>query len=246
MNGSMHNRRRPSDILAARGMAPSTGSSLEHELAARHVLIYPKLEPLDADPLKNLVESTLFKARSWRVGQANSPVSVLTVNSAAPLPVDEKFIVHGQDQISVTSTMSILGPAPPPKYCDPRLSRLRIGFWTRVAISNDLAAALISFYLENDHPIMGMFDADLFLDDLVEHRLTYCSAMLVTAVLYLSCVSASLISSGLTLTYWHSKRTRDRTFVPHPSSPSFWTRLGLCGSPSRTLTSLEHSLQQSA
>ncbi|OAQ87559.1 nitrate assimilation regulatory protein nirA [Purpureocillium lilacinum] len=83
--------------------------------------------------------------------------------------------------------MSILGPAPPPKYCDPRLSRLRIGFWTRVAISNDLAAALISFYLENDHPIMGMFDADLFLDDLVEHRLTYCSAMLVTAVLYLSC-----------------------------------------------------------
>ncbi|UNI16929.1 hypothetical protein JDV02_003311 [Purpureocillium takamizusanense] len=188
MSGGMHNRLRPSNNLAARAMSPVVDSGLEHELAARHALIYPRLEPLDAGPLKILVESTLFKFRPPRVGQSNSTNSVLAVHPAAPLPLDGKPVHQRvQDPTFFTSAGAPLGPVPPQEYCDPRLSRLQIEFWTRVQIPNELAASLISFYLENDHPIMAMFDADLFLDDLVDHRLTYCSAMLVAALLYLSC-----------------------------------------------------------
>ncbi|KAK1969089.1 hypothetical protein LY78DRAFT_726793 [Colletotrichum sublineola] len=70
-----------------------------------------------------------------------------------------------------------------PKYCDSRLERLQIRYWTKVPISNELAARLISFYLETDHAVMGFFDADLFLDDLLACRQNFCSAFLVAAVL---------------------------------------------------------------
>ena len=93
-----------------------------------------------------------------------------------------------------SSAVEIVGPPRPQPFCDARLHKLEIGFWTRVAIPNQLAASAISFYLENDHPITGFFDADLFVRDLVELRLTFCSAFLVSSLLYFSCVCASLLS----------------------------------------------------
>lgn len=72
--------------------------------------------------------------------------------------------------------------------CDQRLKHISILSWTRIPISNDLAARLISFYLTVDHPILGLFDADLFLGDLVAHKTEFCCPLLLSAVLCFACV----------------------------------------------------------
>ena len=72
--------------------------------------------------------------------------------------------------------------------CDPRLKDLDIGFWTGVEISNEHASHIISLYLQTDHPLLAPFDADAFVADLVAQREDYCSAILVNALLYWSCV----------------------------------------------------------
>lgn len=54
---------------------------------------------------------------------------------------------------------------PPP---DRRLAKLDMSFWTAVPILNDLAARVVLLYLETDHPLLGTFDPDLFLDNLVK------------------------------------------------------------------------------
>lgn len=73
---------------------------------------------------------------------------------------------------------------------DERLRHLDINNWSSVAVSSTLAANAISLYLTNEHPIEGFFDADLFLDDLIAGRTTYCSRLLVNAILACACVSA--------------------------------------------------------
>ena len=80
-----------------------------------------------------------------------------------------------------------LAPALSP--CDERLEELDIGFWTSVPIASDLAAKAISLYLETDHPLLGPFDPTLFMEDLVHCRTNYCSKLLVSAIMYWSCVS---------------------------------------------------------
>lgn len=80
-----------------------------------------------------------------------------------------------------------LAPALSP--CDERLEELNIGFWTSVPIASDLAAKVISLYLETDHSLLGPFDPTLFMEDLVHCRTNYCSKLLVSTIMYWSCVS---------------------------------------------------------
>jgi len=58
-----------------------------------------------------------------------------------------------------------------------------------VPISNEYAAFLISQYLDVDHPTLGFFDADLFVQDLVHRRLEFCSPLLVSSLLHWAVVS---------------------------------------------------------
>lgn len=73
--------------------------------------------------------------------------------------------------------------------CDTRLAQLNIAFWTSVPIGNGLASRAISLYLQTDHPLLGTFDPDLFINDLVSQQGNYCSSVLVNALLYWACVS---------------------------------------------------------
>jgi hypothetical protein len=85
-----------------------------------------------------------------------------------------------------------LEPHPSPAdYCDARLQQLEIAYWTSAPISNALAASLISLYLKIDHPTLGLFDDDLFLDDLTQNRARYSSSLLVASILVWACVSYS-------------------------------------------------------
>ncbi|KAL1584791.1 hypothetical protein WHR41_06595 [Cladosporium halotolerans] len=67
--------------------------------------------------------------------------------------------------------------------CDPRLQKLDISYWTDVPISSGYAAAVISHYLQTEHPSMALFDPGLFVGDLVGKRERFCSRLLVNAVL---------------------------------------------------------------
>ncbi|KXJ87785.1 hypothetical protein Micbo1qcDRAFT_124133, partial [Microdochium bolleyi] len=100
-------------------------------------------------------------------------------------------------------------------------------FWTNVDAANDFAARAISLYLETDHPLLGLFDADLFITDLVEHRTRYCSPFLVNALLYLSCQMYSALdkrASHFITPFWNEA---DRLRVQHTDQNSICTMSAL-------------------
>lgn len=76
-----------------------------------------------------------------------------------------------------------------PELCDARLYKLDIAQWTSVDIASDLAAKCISLYLKMDHPLLGHFDPDLFVSDLVSGKTRFCSPLLVNSLLYWGSVS---------------------------------------------------------
>ncbi|KAF4965674.1 hypothetical protein FSARC_6569 [Fusarium sarcochroum] len=164
LQGSMHAKVQPSNHKASRGLLPTTHSGLEFELTALHHIVYPTLVPID---IASLDFSPLRKPAA--------PSSTLSLNPATLLP-------HKLP----TSPVVLLSAGFRP-YCDPRLEHLTISYWTKVPICNESAAALISLFLETDQAIVGFIEADLFLEDLVNRRPRFCSAFLVSAILYVGC-----------------------------------------------------------
>lgn len=79
----------------------------------------------------------------------------------------------------------------PDCLCDQRLRSLDISFWTDVPISNEAAKRILSSYLSTEHPVVGFFDADLFVEDLIAQRDRYCSPVLVSGLFFWACVSTS-------------------------------------------------------
>ncbi|KAK2590781.1 hypothetical protein QQS21_011535 [Conoideocrella luteorostrata] len=85
-----------------------------------------------------------------------------------------------------SSTLGVLNNSDYEPSCDSRLFALRIGFWTTVPIADNVAAGLLSSYLQGDHLSISFFDVDIFLDNLVDQKSKYCSAFLVNSLLYLA------------------------------------------------------------
>lgn len=93
-------------------------------------------------------------------------------------------------------------------FCDPRLSKLDIQVWTKVPIPSELAARTISLYLETDHPLLGFFEPDQFLSDLIEGKTKHCSSLLVNSLLYWASVRiapVALFNSGCHINAVYSK-----------------------------------------
>jgi hypothetical protein len=82
-------------------------------------------------------------------------------------------------------------------FCHLRLQGLNISRWTNVSIGNGFAARVIKLYLETDHPLLGIFDPYLFIDDLVDGGTNYCSSFLVNTLMFLGCVSNGCVSGLL-------------------------------------------------
>ncbi|OTA93053.1 hypothetical protein M434DRAFT_31271 [Hypoxylon sp. CO27-5] len=83
---------------------------------------------------------------------------------------------------------------------DDRLKGVNFQRWTNVPITNELAATLISLYLEIDHQWCPLFDADLFLNDCLQGNTHFCSVLLINALLGWACQSYSSLqpeASGL-------------------------------------------------
>lgn len=159
----------PSDVLK------SLRGELPHNHLSEHAAARASLPPVNSDG-----ELELLVRHPKAYSAAELPVVVpATVNT---LFLDGQPSVAAQLEDAKTTNK----PADHPQYCDPRLERLNIGFWTSVPVSETQAASAISLYLETHHPIWSFFDASIFLRDLVECRTdsdATCTSFLVNSLL---------------------------------------------------------------
>lgn len=188
----MHGRHRPSSIRTAQAISPPTSSSLEFELTVRHRMAYPTLFPLDipslsADPrlrpVHRLPQGQGLLPEGSSPSDTMSPSTPSSSGQAGGTPS-----THSIERPRIKQEDDSLGPHRD-KYCDERLHRLQIGYWTGVTIDDEVAASAISHYLQGNHAIFGFFDPDLFIHDLIHHQHQYCSPFLVNALLAHACVS---------------------------------------------------------
>lgn len=183
--GSASTLNRPSEIEYTRSLLPTTKSRLAFELTLQHNMVYAILEPLDVSIIDI---AKLIKAAPRSSMEISVPIAS---QSDAALPnlgddLHSAWILDPGEASFLPEVPHVFG------YCDERLKHINIGYWSISPITNELAARAISMYLVNDHPILGFFDADLFLDDIVNGKLDFCCPFLVCSLLYLSCVSLFL------------------------------------------------------
>ncbi|OLN83691.1 Nitrogen assimilation transcription factor nit-4-like protein 10 [Colletotrichum chlorophyti] len=190
---------RPSGPKDARDILPHVHTNLEFELARRHPIAYPqarRFSQLDLmqspGPRPAKVQRVMGVPRkeastaSERDGLTVDPTDTVR-EAAAPLDISAEHTQPTPKSGFYVPPMGPIPPPPPPTHRDPRLKELNIGFWTAVPISNEAAADVIALYLETDHAILGLFDADLFVDDLVNCQIRHCSPLLVSALLAFAC-----------------------------------------------------------
>lgn len=192
---------------ANRSQPPPSFAKLESELSSLHPIAYPRLIPIDIRAICRESRSK-FEARNrlttTKADMASSDsASRLSSLKASETPnaalADSPYPVVGSaDSRSLSPAIDLVRN---PSLCDSRLYQLRMDYWTRVSISDELAARVISFYLVREHPMLGLFDADLFVTDLVERRLRFCTPFLLSALMFYACVSWSIMlcHSQLTL-----------------------------------------------
>lgn len=180
IQGAAHTAARPSDLETARAILPRTESGIEFELHARYDSVYPALPPLDF----NTIGIGRLSPRSrWRGTALEENSGGLIPTVGPPQPLRGTHPKH---------TSPVSGPVQDRHYCDSRLNRLSIKYWTAIPISDEFAASVLSHHLETYHAIFGCVDCDLFLSDLVGHELNYCSPMLVSAIMSFACVRSPL------------------------------------------------------
>ncbi|KAG5760380.1 hypothetical protein H9Q69_008323 [Fusarium xylarioides] len=159
LQGSVHTRMRLSNHRTAQAILPTTNSRVEFELTALHGIVYPTLVPIDITSLGiSPLEKPALPAAQTETLQKISPASPVVLSSDRARSL-----------------------------CDSRLEEIDISYWTKVPISNETAAAMISLFLETDQTIVGFVDADLFVESLVERNPRFCSTFLVSAILYVAC-----------------------------------------------------------
>ncbi|KAL2877719.1 hypothetical protein SGCOL_007058 [Colletotrichum sp. CLE4] len=187
---------RPSGPKDAREVLPHISSNIEFELTRRHPILYPQTRRFGRLEMPESIDSRPSKAA--RVEDASEEGSILEDRRAPEYPTVAEVLEDSPSTASPKPSRAFdsaffvppMGPIPPPTpriRNEPRLRDLNIAFWTVVPISNQDAAEVISLYLETDHPILGLFDVDLFLNDLVYGEVRYCSSLLVNALLAFAC-----------------------------------------------------------
>lgn len=169
-----------SETRTACGILPGVQSTRELELMVRHKIAYPSSFP-------TITTGLCDRQDPGRPSITKGLEPSGTNSEPKQLPTEQ---LSGRQSPPIAKATSIGGPMQPPQHCDARLQHLEISYWTQVPIGNELAAQAISAYLENEHALVGFFDADLFIADLVNHRQEHCSSFLASSLLSLTCVSS--------------------------------------------------------
>ncbi|KUI52891.1 Nitrogen assimilation transcription factor nit-4 [Cytospora mali] len=177
------------NVITAGSIAAPLQTSLEFELMIRHPISYPVVALVDS-PMLTVPEpiprpsQPRDKDTSAYAVPYQRPSSLTQPSPPATERSDSQQLTPGWHSAPML-----------PGLCDDRLNHIEIRNWTQVAIPNELASRLISFYLTTDHPILGLFDADLFLRDLVDHKTDFCSPLLLDAVLCFACQGYTAIDA---------------------------------------------------
>lgn len=193
--GGTHDKIRSTNIAANRSLPSPTFTRLQSELSSLHPIAYPRLDPIDIRAICQ--ESRTKYEAKFGPGvveddkNSSDQASRTSISTASGSPVPP----FTTSPFPVRRSSGSPSPSPAmdlkryPSLCDSRLHQLRMGYWTRVPISDELAARVISSYLVREHPMLGLFDADLFITDLVERRLRFCTPFLLSALMFYACVS---------------------------------------------------------
>ncbi|KAH8197843.1 hypothetical protein TruAng_007990 [Truncatella angustata] len=170
-------------LLNSGGCQKETASlSFRLELNGYYPNAFPALAPLEIADLDlqlldvNSTTTIDTTSRKRRYSSRNRPAATPTTPNQV-LPIQP---LTSRDTIVI----------------DGRLDHIDFQRWTSVDITNVLAASAISFYLENEHPILAVFNADLVIDDLVRGSGSFCSPLLLSSILAWS--FAGLAQSNLT------------------------------------------------
>ncbi|KAM4062178.1 fungal zn(2)-Cys(6) binuclear cluster domain-containing protein [Hirsutella rhossiliensis] len=189
------------------GLQEAPYPSLEFELMTKNPVSYPALHPLFASSLEecNLLGPVQLHrpdSRDARFAFESVPSRLLLLiflsikfssqvvgaSPEAAIETTDSDPARTSDDPALNPFLSSYGPdeivLSRSSYCDERLRDLDIAFWTNVPVTNEFAARVISLYLETDHPLLGTFDPDLFIGDLVARQTRHCSRLLANATLY--------------------------------------------------------------
>ncbi|KAF5596564.1 nitrate assimilation regulatory nirA [Fusarium pseudocircinatum] len=84
---------------------------------------------------------------------------------------------------------------------DSRLDEIVPSKWTTVAVSDDTMKELIRAYLLQEYDWFAFFHKDYFLDDMISGSNTFCSSLLVNAILAVGCQCRNYVSEPAE--YWN-------------------------------------------
>jgi len=79
------------------------------------------------------------------------------------------------------------------QMADPRLASVKAATWTSVTTDDALVSKLLAIYFQFEYPRTRLFQKDLFMDDLVQGRTSFCSSLLVNCILANAAVRSTLL-----------------------------------------------------
>ncbi|CAN8105293.1 unnamed protein product [Discula destructiva] len=161
-------------VITTDDIRPPSPFSVGFELMIRH----PSLFPVISTEKPMILAVANATAPRDRVQSGDEDFN----SFLKPLPLDLSKLPNPSSENREGSSHSI-----PNELCDERLRQFDVHNWLQVPAAAELAASAISFYLTTWHPILGLFDVDLFLRDLIAQRTDFCSPLLLSAVLALAC-----------------------------------------------------------
>ncbi|KAF4457258.1 Conidial development protein fluffy [Fusarium austroafricanum] len=172
----------PVNPLTTTLVGTSANSRIELDLNMRYSSAFPPLEKLDMNDIDIALLSVHKGHAAFSNQQSTAPLTPYT-------PIE--FQSRRSETPSTSESYSTPSDASGDAGIDPRLDSIQLWQWTSVPITETLAAQAISFYLKNEHPVLALFDADLFIRDFVAGGGRFCSPLLVSSLLAWSCASYS-------------------------------------------------------
>jgi hypothetical protein len=166
---------------------------LEQELMVRHPIAYPVLLPMVVSDLP------LEELTSRRPGMTATQV---LRDTRSPLSADMMSTDDEEEEDALLEFCKGLPHLTPSQV--EHLQKVNLALWMDLPIPNETAVRVIALYLNNDYPVLPLFHADLFLQDLCQNRPYFCSVLLISALLGWACVGipiANVLFLSLTINF---------------------------------------------
>lgn len=123
---------------------------------------------------------------------ANNPYIVSKLYETAFAPPSSMSAPQNESgdwpNVEATGKSPYVQPYGLAQVIDARLDQVMPSRWTAVLADENFLRILLKLYFQYEHQFCGFFNKDLFLEDMLSGSTTFCSDLLVNAVLALACV----------------------------------------------------------